>query len=127
MWFQIQSNANPGYTAKEVKALLARVGAGKEGEGGSRLKRVVMLSSVGVNRRDDMMLKLRQMHANLDERVRFIVGRSVDGGVRRHHSMDPPVRPITRPRTHDDGRMPSTQTNDRTNRHNKHSTPPRPR
>lgn len=62
-WLHIVS----GYSAKEVKALLARVGAG-EGEG-SRLKRVVMLSSVGVNRRDDLMIKLRQMHTNLDERV----------------------------------------------------------
>lgn len=70
---QIKFPINPsGYTAKEVKALLARVGAGKgEGEGSRKLKRVVMLSSVGVNRRDDMMLKLRQMHVNLDERVRF--------------------------------------------------------
>jgi len=48
-----------------VKGLLARVGAGQ----GSRLKRVVMLSSVGVNRRDDLMLKFRQMHVNLDARV----------------------------------------------------------
>ncbi len=54
-----------GYTAKDVKGLLARVGAGQ----GSRLKRVVMLSSVGVNRRDDLMLKFRQMHVNLDARV----------------------------------------------------------
>lgn len=59
-----------GYSATEVKALLARVGAGQQGgEGQMKLKRVVMLSSVGVNRRDDLMLKLRQMHTNLDERV----------------------------------------------------------
>lgn len=51
-----------GYTANEVKSLLEKISPGV-------LKRVVMLSSVGVNRREDFMLKLRQYPINLDERV----------------------------------------------------------
>lgn len=67
-------HCNAGYTAKEVKALLALLNGNSGNSNGSgRLKRVVMLSSVGVNRRDDLMLKLRQMHTNLEERVRACV------------------------------------------------------
>lgn len=71
--FFFTSHRTAGYTAKQVKALLARVGGGAGNPEGSKLKRVVMLSSVGVNRRDDLMLKLRQMHTNLEERVRACV------------------------------------------------------
>lgn len=49
-----------GYSPHQVQGFLHRAGPD--------LKRVVMLSSLGVNRRSDMMLKLRQMHTNLDER-----------------------------------------------------------
>ena len=65
---------HPGYTAKEVKALLSRIGASGGETQERRLKRVVMLSRLGVNRRDDWMLRLRQMHANLEERVRMCEG-----------------------------------------------------
>jgi len=71
-----------GYTAKQVRELLARVEEveeedGRGGGGGTgekkRLKRVVMLSSLGVNRREDVFWKLRQFGVDLEERVSLVV------------------------------------------------------
>jgi len=69
-----------GYTAHDVRAILARVDDGKEESRGgiesraeagetTGLKRVVMLSSLGVNRREDMMWKIWQFGVDLEARV----------------------------------------------------------
>ena len=71
-----------GYTAKQVRELLARVKEEEEdgrGEGGGTgekkgLKRVVMLSSLGVNRREDVIWKLRLFGVDLEERVSLVSG-----------------------------------------------------
>lgn len=71
-----------GYTAKQVRELLARVEDEEEDKrGGGRgtgekrgLKRVVMLSSLGVIRREDVMWKLRQFGVDLEERVSLVRG-----------------------------------------------------
>lgn len=72
-----------GYTAMQVRELLARVEEvdeedGRGGGGGTGekkgLKRVVMLSSLGVDRREDVMWKLRQFGVDLEERVSLVRG-----------------------------------------------------
>lgn len=81
-----------GYTAKQVRELLARVEEveeedGRGGGGGTGekkgLKRVVMLSSLGVNRREDVIWKLRLFGVDLEERVSLVV---VGGGGREGES-----------------------------------------